>query len=424
MLFQPPPLFVDIFSSNMATSVNIGGGDDQFNRYKMPPVVGKVEGRGNGIKTRIVNCVEVSRAIHRPPGYVCKFFGCELGAQTKIDDNAGTYIVNGAFQQNVLAETLQKFIEMYVLCGNCQLPETDLKIRKNGNIVQQCNACGAETAVDMTHKLCTFIINNPPDGKKKKSDGKKDKAARRALKAKKTGSGDAEEEHDDEKARRKAKKAEKKAAEQDGMGMVSFDFGEDTNGHGDDYDDVEWSVDTSKEAEEARKRELGSAAAILERVPVEDEFDMARKLRAYIDDGKKPSKVLSKAEKIFEEENAIRGIMMAAVVDENLSGAVESVKKRAVPVLTYLGTPMEDRTQQAVLGYLDWAGEHDDKLIPVLAHILNLLWETDLVEEEQVFAWFKESCKNEKVRQNVKIVVEHLEADDDDEDDSDDDDDE
>lgn len=400
----------------MTTSVNIGGGDDEFNRYKMPPVMGKVEGRGNGIKTRIVNCVEVGRAIHRPPGYVCKFFGCELGAQTKIDDNAGNYIVNGSFQQEVLQEVLQKFIEMFVLCSNCTLPETDLKIRKNGDITQKCNACGTESTCDMTHKLCTYIFNNPPDGKKKKSDGKKDKAARRALKAKKAGSADAEEE--EEKARKKAaKKASKKTNEDDGgLGGMAFDFGNVGNGDfdfGDDGgdDDVQWSVDTSKEAEEARKRELGAAAAILERVPVEDEFDMARKLRAYMDDGKNPRKVLSKSEKIFEEENAIRGIMMAAVVDEKLNGVTESVKERAIPVLEYLGKPMVDMTQEAVLNYLDWAGESDERLVPVLAHILNVLWESDVVEEEQILKWYRKLDGNAKVRENVKIVIEYIEND-------------
>ena len=117
-------------------SVNICGRDDQFNSYKMPLVIAKVEGRGNGIKTRIVNFYDVSRALHRLTGYVCKFFGCELDAQTKIDDSEGIYIANGSFQQNVLQDVLKKFIDMFVLCTSCSLPITDLKLRKNGAITQ------------------------------------------------------------------------------------------------------------------------------------------------------------------------------------------------------------------------------------------------------------------------------------------------
>lgn len=403
-------------------SVNIGGGDDQFNRYKMPPVMAKVEGRGNGIKTRIVNCSEVARALHRPPGYVCKFFGCELGAQTKIDDAAGVYIVNGAFQQNVLMDTLKKFIEMFVLCGKCNLPETDLKLKKNGNITQACNACGEEGLCDMTHKLCTFIINNPPDGKKKKdgAKGKGDKAARRALKAKKAavGDDDSPEGEEDEKAKRRAaRKAAKKATEVGEPIGLSGDINFDEfasgpgfiNGDDDDEDEVEWSVDTSKEAEEARRRELGAAAAILERAPAEDENGMARKLRAYLDDGKKPSKVVSKSEKLFGADDVIQGIMMASVVDETPATMVASVQERAVPVFKHFGVPMDVAAQATFCDYMDWAASHDKTIVPVLPHILKAMYDEDLIEEESIFKWYRKDGGREDVRESVKVIVEWLE---------------
>lgn len=413
----------------MATSVNIGGGDDQFNRYKMPVVVAKVEGRGNGIKTRIVNCVEVARALHRPPGYVCKFFGCELGAQTKIDDSEGTYIVNGSFQQSSLMEVLQKFIDMFVMCSNCNLPETDMKLRKSGTITQACNACGHEGPCDMTHKLCTFIINNPPDGKKKKSDGKKDKAARRAAKVKKM-NGDVDE--DDEKTRRKTERASKKSCkktdEEESIAVPGeLDFGDAAfvpiSGGFDDDEDVQWSVDTSKEAEAARMKELGAAASILERAPVEEETDKITKLRAYIDDGKKPSRVLTKAEKIFGAENAIRGLMLAATHDEQLSSIPNSVEERAVPVFQYLGKPMSVEAQHAFLEYLDWVGDRETKMLQVLPHILKVLYDCDVLEEKEVIEWYRLPNGPKNVRDAVKVVVEWIEADDDDDEDDDDEDD-
>ena len=51
----------------------------------MPRLQAKVEGKGNGIKTVLVNMVDVARALSRPPTYVTKYFGCELGAQTNAD---------------------------------------------------------------------------------------------------------------------------------------------------------------------------------------------------------------------------------------------------------------------------------------------------------------------------------------------------
>lgn len=50
----------------------------------MPRVIGKVEGRGNGIKTVIFNIMDLSLALKRDPGELCKFFGTELGAQVRF----------------------------------------------------------------------------------------------------------------------------------------------------------------------------------------------------------------------------------------------------------------------------------------------------------------------------------------------------
>ena len=55
-----------------------------------------MEGKGNGIKTVVVNAVEVAKALSRPATYPIKFFGCELGAQTQFDIKHDRYIVNGS----------------------------------------------------------------------------------------------------------------------------------------------------------------------------------------------------------------------------------------------------------------------------------------------------------------------------------------
>ena len=69
-------------------SINIAGltaVEDFSYRYKMPPLQAKIEGRGNGIKTVLVNIVDLSTALHRDPAEITKFFGTELGSQTTYD---------------------------------------------------------------------------------------------------------------------------------------------------------------------------------------------------------------------------------------------------------------------------------------------------------------------------------------------------
>ena len=159
--------------------INIAGStpvDDPEYRYKMPSVYGKIEGRGNGIKTVIPNISEVALALHREPGEVNKFFGTELGAQTTYNADTDRAVVNGAHNDQVLQNAIKKYIDVFVLCPQCGLPETDYKI-KSGCIFHKCMACGAKEMVDMNHKLCTYILAQDKKAKaeKKKGDKGKDK---------------------------------------------------------------------------------------------------------------------------------------------------------------------------------------------------------------------------------------------------------
>ena len=212
--------------------------DDRFYRYRMPLLEIKIEGRGNGIKTVIPNMSDISRALSRPPTYPTKYFGCELGAQTVIDEKGDRYIVNGAHDANRLRELLDGFIDRFVLCGNCKNPETDLKL-KNGDIYRDCKACGKRTLVDMGHKLTTYINKNPPPKRAKGAKGA-GKAAGQSVSA----GGDDDEAgggSDDELTRRINAEAKSiPSAEQ----RAKTDADED------------WSVDTSEAAVAARVKAL------------------------------------------------------------------------------------------------------------------------------------------------------------------------
>jgi hypothetical protein len=49
-------------------SINIGGQqDDIFHRYKMPQLKTRIDRKGGGAKTVLVNIAAVGKALHRPP---------------------------------------------------------------------------------------------------------------------------------------------------------------------------------------------------------------------------------------------------------------------------------------------------------------------------------------------------------------------
>lgn len=190
------------------TVINLAGStpiDDPEYRYKMPAVFGKIEGSGNGIKTNIPNISDVGLALHRNAGEVNKFFGCELGAQTTYNEETDRAIVNGAHTDDTLQKLIRRYIDMFVLCPNCNLPETDYKI-KSEIIWHRCKACGAKEMVDMGHKLCNYILaQDKKDKKAAKGKGKKED-----KKSKKKSKDDSDEDKKKSKKDKKAKKDKKK----------------------------------------------------------------------------------------------------------------------------------------------------------------------------------------------------------------------
>ena len=145
---------------------------DPFYRYKMPSLVVKVEGRGNGVKTVIINLDDVARSLGRPAIYLIKYFSYELGTQTHFDSKNNRYIVNGLQDAGKLQDMLDLFIKNFVLCEMCLNPETTFKImQKKGTIKSSCGACGHSFKIDMSHKLTNYIIRNPTSQEQITSNG-------------------------------------------------------------------------------------------------------------------------------------------------------------------------------------------------------------------------------------------------------------
>lgn len=224
---------------------------DVFYRYKMERLQTKIEGKGNGIKTVIVNLPSVAQSLARPGAHVIKFFGFELGAQTNMDPKDDRWIINGAHDAAKLQDHLDGFINKFVLCKKCKNPETDVVV-KDGHILLDCKACGQRTDVDLRLKLSSFILKHQP------KKGKKDKAERKAARKAKQNGGD---------------KENGQGNSEDGSENGSNDALENGDADSDDefqkiqaevaevaaeqeVKDDEWAVDVSEEAVKARQAQL------------------------------------------------------------------------------------------------------------------------------------------------------------------------
>lgn len=229
---------------------------DSYYRYKMEPLQTKIEGKGNGIKTVVVNLSSVANSLARPGSYLIKYFGFELGAQTNIDPADDRWIINGAHDSAKLQDYLDGFINKFVLCKKCKNPETDVQI-KDGHITLDCKACGQRTDVDLRLKLSGFILKNQP------KKGKKDKAERKAArKAKANGNKENGASGDDnsDQASPNGDNVNKELEYASDDDAMTRKIKTEAQGLREDRDvevnDDDWAVDMSEEAVKARQQSL------------------------------------------------------------------------------------------------------------------------------------------------------------------------
>lgn len=385
----------------MAGNVNVNPDvTDQFYRYKMPRLIAKVEGKGNGIKTVIPNMVEVAKSLDRPATYPTKYFGCELGAQTQFDFKNERYIVNGAHDSAKLQDLLGNFIRKFVLCPECDNPETHLAVQqKKGMILQRCIACGHQCNIDMRHKLTTFILKNPPD---------QDPAAAGTTPAKK-----------DKKSKGKRGSSKKDSVNGDTSPKTSTSGGNDKAGHPtsvstsyDDEDDVDWGEDVSEEAIKQRQDELSDAALKLavsddlerteqERIDLFYQFVKERKETFQITGTEKEKEVVSKAETLEIKDKAPL-ILVELLYEENILPAIKQYRN-----LFLRFTHKNAKAQKYMLGGMEQliGKVYSETLLPKAAGIFKGLYDLDILEEEVLIDWAKKGPSRKYVSKEVSKEI-------------------
>lgn len=435
--------------------LNIGAAnsDDAFYRYKMPKMITKIEGRGNGIKTNIVNMVDVAKALARPASYTTKYFGCELGAQSKFDDKTGTSLVNGAHETAKLAGLLENFIKKYVQCYGCGNPETEIIITKTQMITMKCAACGFISDVDMRDKLTTFILKNPPEQKK----GSKEKKAMRRAEKERVKEGEAADEE-----QKKLKKDTKKKSSKEAVASKSTTTkkkaassdeertspnGSQVDDHDevvDEADGVQWQTDTSLEAARQRIQEQLSAATAEmvmlstneEEKPKENKKSESRKLngpvveeelekvvgtahdklimeiRGKLDKGSKPSELAAFAKSLPDSPQAVMDALFEALFDGTGKGFARQVAKKKNYITAAV---QEEGAQMLLLNAIEsFCSKCNGDAVKEVALAAKALYDADVLEEEFIVQWYHEgitgATKNSQMWKNMKPFIEWLQS--------------
>lgn len=228
-----------------------------------------------------------------------KYFGIELGAQTKYNKSTERCIVNGAHGGQDLAKLLTKFIDQFILCPTCKLPELKMSVGKR-DLKISCDACGYSGVLNTPHKLAGYIQKNPPSVIDAKEEGGDDnaKVAGRKL----------------TKEERKAARAAKKGA---GKGDDGDEEGESLEG---EFDDLDVAEEDEKEEGEVRHRKQkkdksAKKSKSKEKTAEDDDAESASETEEERAERKK-RKAEKKARKAAKEAAAAAGAKAAPAEDE------------------------------------------------------------------------------------------------------------
>ena len=119
------------------STTNIGQDSiDLFYRYKRPCAICEYRG---GKTTIISNLEDIAKALHTKPFYIIYYI--QLAKSTSVTTKGEIKMVISLVE---IESLINQFIDEYVLCIVCHLPE--LVIKKSGKDLEfNCEACGHAT---------------------------------------------------------------------------------------------------------------------------------------------------------------------------------------------------------------------------------------------------------------------------------------
>ncbi|MFP9193961.1 translation initiation factor IF-2 subunit beta [Natronosalvus vescus] len=110
------------------------GGDDE--RLQIPDA----QAQKDGAFTRFTNLGEIADVLSRETAHLHRFVQRELGTNGKLGDGRSRY--NGTFSGQDFDAAIDAYVEEYVRCSECGLPDTRL-VREDRTPMLRCDACGA-----------------------------------------------------------------------------------------------------------------------------------------------------------------------------------------------------------------------------------------------------------------------------------------
>jgi len=284
---------------------------------------------------------------------------------------------------NDLEAALDKFIDMFVLCSKCTLPQTVLRVNsKKGVVSFQCEACGATTVGNMGHKLVNFILKNPPPSKDDKEDSRHLPHTHPAPP--KTKLGKTEDSNTNTKG--------------------------DTNGRGRSGSDDRNSEDKSSEEGETKPVNVDAEQVELLLSPGQDPLQLLKLFWK----SNPPFETIGPKCLEFQNSQKWTDTQMCSLVFGSLFA--EEIDKDFVLKTKFMSVFIHGpKEQKTLLFCLEKLCQVQSSVLPKISAILQNFYDQNLLDDDVVFDWFEEPNKkipvkiSREIREQGKAFMEWLE---------------
>jgi len=97
-----------------------------------------------GMRTVIFNFRETAEALNRDSKHLLKFLTREMATAATMQESR--VIFQGKFSRETFERLLQRYMEQFVTCPICKLPDTKIMKEKRLSFLV-CEACGAKSSI-------------------------------------------------------------------------------------------------------------------------------------------------------------------------------------------------------------------------------------------------------------------------------------
>lgn len=131
-------------------------------RYKISSPVISVGGKKGNRTTLFENSDYYSEKLNVPSSFIGKYIGNKISCPSSIDKEKKCLSWKGEYTREQIETYLKDFIKIYVLCSNCDYPETDMYLDDKKYLGLMCRSCGSSSLIETKYmdKTYDFIQKN------------------------------------------------------------------------------------------------------------------------------------------------------------------------------------------------------------------------------------------------------------------------